>query len=157
MSRCFPYPPPGYTVRRSDEEAALIESIKVCERAPRFICIYALWIGWFIHVNRIWGALYLTYTVRIGFMYCGFKSMYMLSRKMIRFRVLLGCRFVDVLCTGMYGTGPRKIRIWTSSGFHCLWTDFYLMCFQGNSCVRLIRTCYSKILWTELFGTMECV
>nr|GMC52200.1 myb-like protein X isoform X3 [Ipomoea batatas] len=28
MSRCFPYPPPGYTVRRSDEEAALIESIK---------------------------------------------------------------------------------------------------------------------------------
>lgn len=29
MSRCFPYPPPGYTVRRSDEEAALIESIKL--------------------------------------------------------------------------------------------------------------------------------
>ncbi|XP_019152787.1 PREDICTED: myb-like protein X isoform X3 [Ipomoea nil] len=29
MSRCFPYPPPGYTVRRSNEEAALIESIKL--------------------------------------------------------------------------------------------------------------------------------
>ncbi|CAH9080844.1 unnamed protein product [Cuscuta epithymum] len=29
MSRCFPYPPPGYKIARSNEEAALIESIKL--------------------------------------------------------------------------------------------------------------------------------
>lgn len=43
MSRCFPYPPPGY-VRNGIRDEALIESIKVCLLSIRgFDAMLGVW------------------------------------------------------------------------------------------------------------------